>query len=1207
MKKKENLAFDTDKPGQKQTTQKREKAFHSGAVPAESDMLKLIEELELQKTELEVQNIQLVNANMQVQKAFGKYNELYELSPSGYFTLTRDGLITELNPSAADMLVHNRATGIGKRLEGYIEVNSKLIFRDFLNQVFESRGKVSCEVLLATDDHHIQRSLYLTGSVIGNGEQCLLVAIDFTERRKADNLLAESEIKYRGLVENLPDSIVIYTGGKIVFVNKEVLRLMGANHYDELIGQPVLQFVHPDSRALVVERMRIASYKGAVLPPVEEKFLRLDGSIVFTEVIAMSVLFENQSAVQLIIRDISDRKDAEKALHESEAKFREMADMLPQIIFETDNQGRFLFVNKRAFEIFGYPEDFKIIGRNSLDFHIPEERKLAEENMRNQFSGMPSDNNEYTMVRQDGSTFQALVYSNLIFNDGVPVGLRGILVDISERKQVEKKLIDSEQRYRLLVETTNEGILVAQGSHLKFVNQTLTQITGFTKEELLSIPFIEFVHEDDRPLIRSNFLKRIKGEPIDNRYSFRMIKKDKSVKWFELSGVRIEWEGQPAIMNLVTDITERVLAEEELRKSEEKFREFFEENTDGITIFELSAEGPPSGIIDLNENAARMLGYTKDELMLLSPVNMEKDITPEKIGEREKELLQNGIVNFESTLLRKDGKAIIVEIKAKVINYNNRPALMNIVRDITERKQSEEDLRISEALYRAILNASPDAILIADIDGRYIKVSQSAVELAGFWSEEEMLGRNFSDFIHPGDKERVYSHITLMLQGIKTGPNQYRGVRADGGSIDIEVNGAYIKDAEGKPSLMVFNVRDIHERKLQDEKIRQQNEQLQKSNSEKDKFFSIIAHDLRSPFNGFLGLTQIMAEELPHLTMQELQRIAESLKNSATNLFRLLENLLQWARIQRGAIPFNPEKLPLGMAFDESIGMVREAASAKGIEIVNNVQADFQVFADSNMLQTVLRNIVSNAVKFTNNSGWVTIHATRLAGGLTEISITDTGIGMSREILESLFLLHEHSGRNGTAGEPSTGLGLIICKEFVEYMGGSIRVQSVTGEGSVFYINLPDTEKEGDSFKRKSGMVEQIILKPAHNLKILIAEDDEASEMLITMAVNSFSNQILTVRNGPDAVKVCRSNPDIDLVLMDLKLPLMDGYEATRQIRSFNRDVVVFVQSAFHSREDQAKAKEAGCNEFIPKPLNIAHLKTKVLSYFGNLDARSIN
>ena len=237
--------------------------------------------------------------------------------------------------------------------------------------------------------------------------------------------------------------------------------------------------------------------------------------------------------------------------------------------------------------------------------------------------------------------------------------------------------------------------------------------------------------------------------------------------------------------------------------------------------------------------------------------------------------------------------------------------------------------------------------------------------------------------------------------------------------------------------------------------LQRQSKELRDLNATKDKFFSIIAHDLRGPFNGFLGLTQLMAEDLESLSGEDIKELSLSMRDSATNVFRLLENLLEWARLQQGLIAFNPHLVKLYPLVMESVTSVKDAATKKCFKLVFNVPDNIDVFADHNMLQTVIRNLVSNAVKFTAKGGKISVSAKTDVDNTVEIAINDNGIGMNAIMMDNLFRLDVKTNREGTENEPSSGLGLILCKEFVEKHGGKIRVESAEGIGSTFYVTLP--------------------------------------------------------------------------------------------------------------------------------------------------------
>ena len=233
------------------------------------------------------------------------------------------------------------------------------------------------------------------------------------------------------------------------------------------------------------------------------------------------------------------------------------------------------------------------------------------------------------------------------------------------------------------------------------------------------------------------------------------------------------------------------------------------------------------------------------------------------------------------------------------------------------------------------------------------------------------------------------------------------------------------------------------------------NQELIKSNSEKDKFFSILAHDLKGPFGGIMMLTEEMAAEMPNLNREEINEIVKMMQSSAASLYRLLENLLNWARMKQGQIPFNPENIKLSGLVSESLSLLSEQAKAKRIKVNCIIPSDLTVYADKNMLQSVLRNLVSNSVKFTRPGGKIDIVASANRNDQIEIAIQDNGIGMNGELVQKIFHLDEKTNRPGTEGETSTGLGLLLCKEFVEKNNGLIWVESEENKGSIFYFSIP--------------------------------------------------------------------------------------------------------------------------------------------------------
>ena len=379
--------------------------------------------------------------------------------------------------------------------------------------------------------------------------------------------------------------------------------------------------------------------------------------------------------------------------------------------------------------------------------------------------------------------------------------------------------------------------------------------------------------------------------------------------------------------------------------------------------------------------------------------------------------------------------------------------------EFSDRKKYEEALLEEKLLLRNIIDNIPDSIYCIDLAGRKTLANLTDLRYMGAKTEAEVLGKDDFAF-YPVELAREFFALdqAVMQNGKAVFNVEESLIDKSGEKHWLLSTKIPMYNKEGQVIGLLGIGRDITDRKLAEEEIKRKNEELQRLNRSKDKFFSIIAHDLRSPFNCFLGFTQIMVEESDTLTPEELQKMAVSMRDSATNLYRLLENLLQWSSMQQDRILFNPEVIHLNPIIADSMAMVLQSARSKKIEILCLTSGDLEVFADCNMLQTILRNLFSNSIKFTGKGGKITISAIKSKDNFVKISVQDTGIGMNSAMIDGLFTLGTNTSRKGTDGEASTGLGMIICKDFVEKHGGHLWATSEEGKGSTFYFTIPGKE-----------------------------------------------------------------------------------------------------------------------------------------------------
>jgi PAS domain S-box-containing protein len=410
--------------------------------------------------------------------------------------------------------------------------------------------------------------------------------------------------------------------------------------------------------------------------------------------------------------------------------------------------------------------------------------------------------------------------------------------------------------------------------------------------------------------------------------------------------------------------------------------------------------------------------------------------------------------NVEMGIVKSNNQVTWINVSAAPIPLEGSGVVI-IYNDITGRKRVEESLRQTNAYLENLINYANAPIIVWDPQFRITRFNHAFEFLTGR-TEAEVTGQSLDILFPAAMIDDSMALIRKTLTGERCETVEILIQHRDGSVRTVLWNSATLFEPDGTtPVATIAQGKDITARKKVETELNLKNEELLRTISEKDKFFSIIAHDLRNPFNSFLGLTQIMAEELPTLTLEQIQKIAFTMRKSAFNLYDLLENLLEWSVLQRGLTTFEPVTLALKPIISEGLPLVLETAQHKGITIKYDIHDDLEVFADKKMLETLLRNLVSNAVKFTNKGGEITISAKKSANELVEISVRDNGIGINQEMIANLFRLDKNTNRKGTEKEPSTGLGLIICKDFIEKHGGNLWVESAEGVGSKFSFTLP--------------------------------------------------------------------------------------------------------------------------------------------------------
>lgn len=540
-----------------------------------------------------------------------------------------------------------------------------------------------------------------------------------------------------------------------------------------------------------------------------------------------------------------------------------------------------------------------------------------------------------------------------------------------------------------------------------------------------------------------------------------------------LAAFQDEFTGQTLFRLIITDIAdEKTHFSEQLKASESKYRELAENINEGIYLTESSY------ITMVNQPMLNIFGYTLNEVI---GKKVWEFVVPEKRTEIRRLFIKKIEIHDASPVeiecVRKNGDRFWAEIKISI--FKDQRKTFGVLSNINDRKAAESALKESEQKYRSVVTAMNDGIILRDKNGSVLTWNKAAERILELQPDE------ISDLlnIHPEwqaiteDGTPFTSDMHPAMVTLKTGKPQQRvvmGMRTNKGKMKwITINSEPVfRNGEKKPSSVVTSFSDITHQKNTEKKLRD-------INAIKDKLFGIIAHDLKSPFNAQMALLELLVEEGGSFSAEQRRHFVSMLQDSAQHSFSLLDNLLLWSRTQTGRIPFKPVELNLCKIVNEALKAYQLSASLKQIKLIAaDTDANLKVKADHEMVNTVLRNLISNAIKFTAAGGSVTVSCKSLDSEQVQIAVSDTGAGIPEKTLKKLFTSQNIASTPGTENEKGTGLGLIICKEFVERNGGKIQAKSQNGKGSTFCFTL----KNADLLQKCTGTCLQNIHEVYHEI-----------------------------------------------------------------------------------------------------------------------------
>jgi len=613
-------------------------------------------------------------------------------------------------------------------------------------------------------------------------------------------------------------------------------------------------------------------------------------------------------------------------------------------------------------------------------------------------------------------------------------------------KRLLNQIVTQEEKFSKAFHSVPYAIIITRLSDGRFleVNDGFELITNFSAAEVIGKTTLElnlWVSDEDRELLVNALVEKEKA----NEFEFDFHKKTGELFTGLISSELITINNEKCILSVINDITEHKQAEERIVESEAKFRELFIQMSEGFALHEVIYDAAHKAIdykiIDINPAFEKQVGIFAEKATGALASELY-GVSPAPYLEIYAQVAETG----DPQTLQSYFQPLDRHFEISVFSPN--PGFFaTIFSDITDRSQAEEQLRSSERNFRLLFENSPLGIYIANVDGTIVDGNQALLNILGSPSLEQTKQINvlkFPPLIENGYADQFLKCvlenevlISEMPYTTKWGKQSY-----------LSTYLVPLANLSGKVERVYTLMEDITKRKQAEEALRE-------SNATKDKFFSIIAHDLRSPFATLVGFSELMADENSRFSVDEYRQYSKALHKTASSTFDLLENLLEWSRLQRGIIPYDPRLIEFKEFFEIFDMSINEMARKKMVKIKVDIAQGLKTFADENMLQSVVRNLVTNAIKFTKPGGIVKVVARTDKSGEVLFSVNDTGIGMDADLINNLFHIETNVSRPGTDGEPSTGLGLFLCKEFVEKHGGRIWAESEVGKGSTFYFTIP--------------------------------------------------------------------------------------------------------------------------------------------------------
>ncbi|HEY9853654.1 MAG TPA: PAS domain S-box protein [Leptolyngbyaceae cyanobacterium] len=1065
----------------------------------------------------------------------------------------------------------------------------------------------------------------------------IIAALHSSKKRIEANLLKLkiSEEKYRRIIDTAYEGIwLINAEGKIDYANQRIAEMFGYNITD-MLDRSIFEFM--DKEARLEAQQRIEQSKHLSKQQFDFRYRRRDGSNLWAIVCTSPIIDEQGEFIGSIamLTDVTERKQAEEALKDSEKRFRSVVESHMIGIGFWDLDGNITYANQVLLQMLGYTRQEFFTQKIQWSEITPPEYSPLDENAIAQIKATgfctPFEK-EY--IRRDGSRFPALVGGASL--DGCNNEGPFFVLDISERKLAEENTRQLANQVREKANTLN-AILSASIDHIyvidsvgkyKYVSYGAAKVLGFEPTDIINKSWQELGLSSDTMEKFDRQIKEVLStrEPLKTETQY--VTASHNLRHYEYTIVPLLYGEEQSVRGVVVisrDITERKQAEMALQESEKRFRRLVESNIFGVAFGDFQGR-----IHYANDYFLNMVGYERADL-IAGRMRWDK-MTPAEFlpldMQAGEEIKKYGISTpFEKEYIRQDGSRVPILIGGALLQepYEEQEEIIAFYLDLTEIKQTQEALAESNQTLQTLIRACPLGIALFNLDDGTVKMWNPAAEQIFGWSEQEILG-HFLPSTSEAKKAEFLANLDMIRQGKSLFAFETKRQKKDGTPIDLSIWACPVRDAKGNISCMSI-VADISDRKrLEEERdrllCREQTAraQAEAANRMKDEFLATLSHELRTPLNAMLGWTQLLHTR--QLNEDTTARALETIHRNTKSLAQLIDDVLDVSRIITGKMRLNLSPVPLVPVIEAAIETIASAAEAKKIQIERRLNRSIKsVLGDPTRLQQIIWNLLSNAIKFTPNGGQVTIqlsvqqsekaienspHPLQYA----QIKISDTGIGIDPNFLPYVFDRFSQADSTMTRTHGGLGLGLAIVRHLVEMQGGTVLAESAgISKGATFIVNLPlletTTNSQTDSPTQPPATSEKSSdSNPLNGLRVLVVDDEPDARELLATILRQSGAEVTTVSSAREALEaILKIQPNI--LLSDIGMPEEDGYTLIRKVRNLDAtqggQIPAVALTAYARAEDRTQALLSGFQLHIPKPINPGELVAAVANLTGRI------